>query len=40
MLSTGTGIVPPLPFSLEPGDIAEIEIEAVVTLSNPVVPGR
>ena len=40
VLSTGTGIVPPLPFSLEPGDIVEIEIEAVGTLTNPVVRGR
>ncbi|GAA1294181.1 fumarylacetoacetate hydrolase family protein [Pseudonocardia aurantiaca] len=40
VLSTGTGIVPEMSFSLAEGDVVEIEIEQVGTLTNPVVRGR
>ena len=40
VLSTGTGIVPELSFSLADGDRVEIEIAQVGSLSNPVVRGR
>jgi 2-dehydro-3-deoxy-D-arabinonate dehydratase len=40
ILSTGTGIVPELSFSLMEGDRVDIEIAQVGTLSNPVVRGR
>jgi 2-dehydro-3-deoxy-D-arabinonate dehydratase len=40
ILSTGTGIVPELSFSLAEGDRVDIEIAQVGTLSNPVVRGR
>jgi 2-dehydro-3-deoxy-D-arabinonate dehydratase len=40
ILSTGTGIVPELDFSLTDGDRVDIEIAQVGTLSNPVVRGR
>jgi 2-dehydro-3-deoxy-D-arabinonate dehydratase len=33
---TGTGIVPPDDFSLEAGDIVDIEIDGIGLLSNPV----
>ena len=36
VLSTGTGIVPELTFSLEPGDVAEVEIQDIGTLRNDV----
>ena len=36
-LSTGTGIVPPDDFTMEAGDIVEIEIETIGKLINPVV---
>lgn len=36
VLMTGTGIVPPDAFTLEPGDIVEITIRGVGTLANPV----
>jgi 2-dehydro-3-deoxy-D-arabinonate dehydratase len=36
VLSTGTGLVPELSFSLVPGDEVRIEIEGVGTLRNPV----
>jgi 2-dehydro-3-deoxy-D-arabinonate dehydratase len=36
VLLTGTGIVPPNDFTLEPGDLVSITIEGVGTLSNPV----
>jgi 2-dehydro-3-deoxy-D-arabinonate dehydratase len=39
VLSTGTGIVPDLSFTLQPGDRVEIAIEGVGTLSNPTVSG-
>jgi len=38
-LVTGTGIVPPDEFSLEPDDVVEIAIEGIGTLRNPVVQG-
>jgi len=39
VLLTGTGIVPPDDFSLEPGDLVRITIDGVGTLANPVVRG-
>ncbi|HLT90850.1 MAG TPA: fumarylacetoacetate hydrolase family protein [Woeseiaceae bacterium] len=36
MLMTGTGIVPPAEFSLEPGDLVSITIDGIGTLANPV----
>ena len=39
ILSTGTGIVPEMSFSLTEGDVVEIEIAQVGILSNPVVRG-
>ena len=40
VLSTGTGIVPEMSFTLTEGDTVEIDIAQVGTLSNPVVRGR
>ncbi|HEX4087548.1 MAG TPA: fumarylacetoacetate hydrolase family protein [Trebonia sp.] len=40
VLSTGTSLVPELPFSLADGDVVSIDIENVGTLVNPVVRGR
>ncbi len=40
VLSTGTGIVPEMSFTLTEGDVVEIEIAQVGTLTNPVVRGR
>ena len=37
VLLTGTGLVPPDDFTLEPGHIVEIEVPGVGILSNPVV---
>lgn len=37
VLSTGTGIVPDMSFTLEPGDVVSISISGIGTLSNPVV---
>jgi 2-dehydro-3-deoxy-D-arabinonate dehydratase len=37
LLMTGTSIVPPNEFSLQSGDLVEIEIENIGTLSNPVI---
>jgi 2-dehydro-3-deoxy-D-arabinonate dehydratase len=37
VLATGTGIVPDLDFTLRPGDLVEIAIDEIGTLSNPVV---
>lgn len=37
LLCTGTGIVPEIGFTAESGDVVRIEIEAVGTLSNPVI---
>jgi 2-dehydro-3-deoxy-D-arabinonate dehydratase len=36
-LMTGTGIVPPSEFTLEDGDIVEITIDGIGTLTNPVI---
>jgi 2-dehydro-3-deoxy-D-arabinonate dehydratase len=36
-LLTGTGIVPKDDFTLEPGDVVEITVDGIGTLSNPVV---
>lgn len=38
-LMTGTGIVPTSEFTLHPGDVVNITIEGVGTLSNPIVQG-
>jgi len=37
VLSTGTGIVPDIDFTLRPGDIVDIDISEVGRLTNPVV---
>jgi 2-dehydro-3-deoxy-D-arabinonate dehydratase len=37
VLLTGTGLVPPDDFTLEPGHVVEIEVPGIGTLSNPVV---
>jgi 2-dehydro-3-deoxy-D-arabinonate dehydratase len=37
ILSTGTGIVPPLDISLAEGDTVEINVAGVGLLSNPVI---
>ncbi len=37
ILLTGTGIVPPAPFTLLPGDVVRIEIDGLGVLENPVV---
>lgn len=36
VLMTGTGIVPPDDFTLQPGDIVKITIDAIGTLENPI----
>ena len=36
VLSTGTGLVPDLEFTLRPGDVVDVVVEQVGTLSNPV----
>jgi 2-dehydro-3-deoxy-D-arabinonate dehydratase len=38
MLLTGTGIVPPDTFTLEPGDLVRINISGIGVLENPVQP--
>ena len=40
ILSTGTGIVPGLDFTLEPGDEVSIDIPGIGTLTNTVVRGK
>jgi 2-dehydro-3-deoxy-D-arabinonate dehydratase len=40
IISTGTGIVPEMDFTLTPGDLVTIEIEQVGTLTNQVVAGK
>ena len=40
ILVTGTALVPESPFTLEPGDTVEIEIDHLGTLKNPVVRGK
>ena len=39
LLMTGTGIVPDSDFTLEEGDLVQISIDGIGTLSNPVVRG-
>ncbi len=39
ILLTGTGIVPPDEFTLEPGDVVSIAIDGIGTLTNPVDRG-
>jgi 2-dehydro-3-deoxy-D-arabinonate dehydratase len=40
ILSTGTSLVPDLPFTLEPGDEVRIAISGIGELTNPVVRGK
>lgn len=40
LLSTGTSLVPDLPFSLRPGDTVAISISSIGELTNPVVRGK
>ena len=40
VLSTGTGVVPDLPFSLEDGDLVAITVDGIGTLTNPVRRGK
>lgn len=40
VLSTGTGVVPDLPFTLTDGDVVSISIDGIGTLSNPVRRGK
>jgi 2-dehydro-3-deoxy-D-arabinonate dehydratase len=40
ILCTGTALVPDSPFTLQPGDDVEIEIDLLGTLRNPVVRGK
>jgi 2-dehydro-3-deoxy-D-arabinonate dehydratase len=40
IISTGTGIVPEMEFTLRPDDVVTIEIEEVGTLTNRVVTGK
>jgi len=39
VLSTGTSLVPPSPFTLEPGDTVRISVSELGVLENPVVRG-
>jgi 2-dehydro-3-deoxy-D-arabinonate dehydratase len=40
ILSTGTGLVPEMDFTLQPGDVVRIVIDQVGTLVNPVLSGK
>ena len=40
VLSTGTSLVPDLPFTLEAGDVVRIALDGLGELSNPVVVGK
>jgi 2-dehydro-3-deoxy-D-arabinonate dehydratase len=40
VLLTGTGLVPPDDFTLEPGHVVEIHVPGIGTLMNPVVPAE
>ncbi len=40
ILSTGTALVPDSPFTLQHGDVVEIDIDQLGTLRNPVVKGK
>ena len=39
VLLTGTGLVPPDSFTLEPGHVVAIHVAEIGTLVNPVVPA-
>jgi 2-dehydro-3-deoxy-D-arabinonate dehydratase len=39
VLSTGTCLVPPMPFTLKEGHTVRISVDQVGTLENPVVRG-
>jgi 2-dehydro-3-deoxy-D-arabinonate dehydratase len=39
VLLTGTGLVPPDDYTLEPGHVVEISVPTIGTLTNPVVPA-
>jgi 2-dehydro-3-deoxy-D-arabinonate dehydratase len=39
VLSTGTCLVPPMPFTLDEGHVVRISVSEVGTLENPVVRG-
>jgi 2-dehydro-3-deoxy-D-arabinonate dehydratase len=39
ILSTGTCLVPPAPFTLQPQDVVRIDVSEIGTLTNPVVRG-
>jgi 2-dehydro-3-deoxy-D-arabinonate dehydratase len=39
MLMTGTGVVPDNDFTLQAGDVVDIRIDGIGTLSNPIVQG-
>jgi len=40
LLCTGTGLVPERHFTLEPGDVVQIDVDQLGTLRNPVVRGK
>jgi 2-dehydro-3-deoxy-D-arabinonate dehydratase len=40
VLLTGTGLVPPDDFTLEPGHVVEIHVPGIGTLRNPVVAAE
>jgi 2-dehydro-3-deoxy-D-arabinonate dehydratase len=40
ILCTGTALVPDSPFTLQPGDVVEIQIDQLGVLRNPVVRGK
>jgi 2-dehydro-3-deoxy-D-arabinonate dehydratase len=40
VLSTGTSLVPDLPFTLMAGDVVRIAIDGLCELTNPVVRGK
>jgi 2-dehydro-3-deoxy-D-arabinonate dehydratase len=40
ILSTGTGVVPDLDFTLQPGDEVTVAVDAIGQLTNPVVRGK
>ena len=39
ILLTGTGVVPPDDFTLQPGDVVTITADGIGTLVNPVIQG-
>jgi 2-dehydro-3-deoxy-D-arabinonate dehydratase len=40
VLATGTGLVPEMGFTLEPGDVVDVEVDGVGRVTNPVRRGR